>query len=107
MSAEVTLPELGRDVAELRAGVDRLEAKVAALPDREYLTLIAEGWKAALEAHAREQSLRIELVDSAAQGRAHSMTHRITSLEAWQTWAARLVVGAVIMAALGAVLATR
>lgn len=107
MSEDVSLPELGRDVAELRAGVDRLEAKVAALPDREYLALIADGWKAAQDALSREMHLRIELVDQAAQGRAQQMQHRISGLEAWQTWAARLVIGAVIAAALSLILVQR
>jgi hypothetical protein len=101
---DVSLPELSRDVAELRAGMGRLEAQVAALPDREYLTLIADGWRAALAASSRETSLRVELVDQAAQGRAQTLGHRLDGVEAWQTWAMRLVLGAVLLAGLGLVL---
>lgn len=90
---DVTLGELTRHIDLLRDDVKDMRA---GLVDQRDLTTATRGWERALEAHERAADMRMTHTES-----------RVGAVEAWQTWALRLVVGAVLMAGLGYLLIDR
>lgn len=87
---EVTLGEVARSLQELRQDVREIRGVVA---ERDDLHTVTESWKAALSAHERHAETRIATIESDVQ-----------ELRAWQTWAGRLVLGAVVLAIITALL---
>lgn len=83
----MTLGELGRRMDLMHADVQAMRSSIVEHTDLDTAT---RGWERALAAHEATSALRDGNLD-----------HRLTTVEAWQTWALRLVVGAVLMAGLG------
>lgn len=93
MSEQPSAAELGRRLDDLRADVRHVSERLDRLPDQTDLQTVATAWHASLE--AQDQLHRT--------WRDHLET-RVSSVESWQTWALRLVVGAVATAILSAMI---
>lgn len=79
-------------VGEIARRLDRMGARLDQLPDAADLQAVAGVWLAQLQA----TDTRVE-----------ELRRRVHHLEEWQTWALRIVVGALLTAALGALLVFR
>lgn len=88
---EITLGEVARKVDDLAGKMDALATNVADRPSWQDVRRIERGWEDRLIAAVKQR----EIVT-------RSQDHRITDLQAWQTWAGRLVGGGVISAIIGA-----
>lgn len=88
---DVTLGEVARRVEALHSDVKEMRDRIVTHDD---LRLVATAWEQLLTAHESNETLRITALDA-----------RVTVLEAFQTWAVRIVVGAVLVSAVGLLLA--
>ena len=79
-------------VGEIARRLDRMGARLDQLPDAADLQAVAGVWLAQLQS----TDTRVE-----------ELRRRVDHLEGWQTWALRIVVGALLTAALGALLVLR
>lgn len=101
---EVTTGELNRSIAQMRidhsAAMEKLERAV-----RERVDLIRDDLKE--DTHRLEGAIRaLSFVSQDSFEAAQMEIHRrLEAMEAWQTWAIRLLLGVVVTALIGAVLA--
>ena len=90
MDNDVTLGELARRMDLLHADVKELRTSIVEHDD---LSAVANSWQLLLQSHeSRAELVRIGLET------------RITHLEAWNTWAVRIVLGLVLSAVVAVVL---
>lgn len=86
--------EISRRLDDLRGDVHRVSDRLDRLPDRDDLTALATAWQGALAAS-----------EALADTRHTHLEQRVTDLEQFQSWAVRIVLGLVIVAVVGLVLA--
>jgi hypothetical protein len=89
----VTLGELARRMDMLHTDLKELRSAVA---ERDDLATVTAGWQAALSGHEKQADLKWDAYDA-----------RVTALESWQTWAMRLVIGAVLSGVVALLLAVK
>lgn len=87
---EVTLGELARRMDSIHTDVKELRASIV---DHNDLSTVAASWQSALQAHEARANLIFTQHEAA-----------LKELQAWQTWAMRLILGAVLLAIIGGVL---
>lgn len=91
---DVSLGEVARRLNALHQDVRELRNSIV---ERDDLSATATAWEASLRAHEQKMDLRFTQSDLE-----HRQLRRdIDTLQAWQTWAARIVLGAVLLAVLG------
>lgn len=88
---EVTLGEVARKVDDLAGKLEAIATNVADRPSWQDVRRIERGWEERLTAAVKQR----EIVT-------RSQEHRINTLEAWQTWAGRLVMGGIVSAIIAA-----
>lgn len=87
---DVTLGELARRMDLLHSDVKELRASIVEHDD---LSAVANSWQLLLQSHeSRAELVRV------------SIEQRLASLEAWNTWAMRIVLGLVLAAVVGVAL---
>ena len=74
-------------VGEIARRLDRMATRLEQLPDAADLQAVANAWLAQLQA---------------TDARVEELQRRVSHLEDWQTWALRIIVGALITAAIAA-----
>lgn len=89
-SDDVTLGELARRMDLLHSDVKELRVSIVEHDD---LTAVANSWQLLLQSHENQAKL-ITL----------QLERRLDGLEAWNTWATRIVLGLVLAAIVGVVL---
>lgn len=88
---EVTLGEVARKVDDLAGKLEAIATNVADRPSWQDVRRIERSWEERLTAAVKQR----EIVT-------RSQEHRINTLEAWQTWAGRLVMGGIVSAIIAA-----
>ena len=91
MPGEPTPGELGRRLDDLRGDLRHIADRLDQLPSSQDLTAVSHAWTTALTA-----------AESRLDSRVGELGRRVDGLEAWQTWALRLVVGIIVTGALAA-----
>jgi len=87
---DVTLGELARRLDSMHTDVKEMRSSIV---DHNDLTSVANSWTMLLAAHESKVDLQMQQVQT-----------RIEQLEAWSTWAVRIVLGLVMSAVVGLVL---
>jgi hypothetical protein len=87
---DITLGEVHRSLELMRQDISGLRDSVV---KRDDLTSAASAWTMLLQSH-----------EQIAEQRHKELNNRITALESWQTWAMRIVLGAVMAGVLALVL---
>ncbi|MGM7776144.1 hypothetical protein ACSVHC_09015 [Arthrobacter sp. KNU-44] len=88
---EVTLGEVSRTLAGLVQSVEKLTEKLDKYPQWPDVLRIEKQWQDKLDAAIAQREQAIA-----------EATRRISELESWQLWAARIVIGAVILGVISA-----
>lgn len=89
---EITLGEVARKVDDLANKVDSLATTVADRPSWQDIRRVESAWQDKLTAAVKQREIVTRNADQ-----------RINTLEAWQTWAGRLFIGAVVTAIISAI----
>ena len=87
---DVTLGELARRLDSMHTDVKEMRSSIV---DHNDLTSVANSWTMLLAAHESKVDLQMQQVQA-----------KVNALEAWNTWAMRIVLGLVLTSVVGLVM---
>lgn len=94
MTTEPTPSELGRRLDEVRGDLRHISDRFDRLPDQQDLANVASAWMTSLTALEQHTATRVD-----------HLNRRVDALDAWQTWAVRILLGALLVAGVTALIA--